>query len=175
MNVLIIKPDEYPRPIEIKNQLEDLQAVVGGCIECVYPFEDKVGLVVNDEGKLMGLPLNRALRDKKDRNGTLRRLGMAETVKERLDDLRQKAGAKEYKGHGYMSLYRFMEDTRHMVIMDILTDKSIGEKGDRMRLYLTPEGYRNALKNEKEGNFKIISHAYVSNGHLYYDKKNYER
>ena len=100
---------------------------------------------------------------------------MAETVKERLDALRQKAGAKEYKGHGYMSLYRFMEDTRHMVIMDILTDKSIGEKGDRMRLYLTPEGYRNALKNEKEGNFKIISHAYVSNGHLYYDKKNYER
>lgn len=66
MNVLIIKPNEYPRPIEIKNQLEDLQAAVGGYIECVYPFEDKVGLVVNDEGKLMGLPLNRALRDEKD-------------------------------------------------------------------------------------------------------------
>ena len=66
MNVLIIKPNEYPRPIEIKNQLEDLQVAVGGYIECVYPFEDKVGLVVNDEGKLMGLPLNRALRDEKD-------------------------------------------------------------------------------------------------------------
>ena len=49
---------------------------------------------------------------------------MAETVKERLDSFRQKAGAKEYKGHGYMSLYRFMEDTRHMVIMDILTSCS---------------------------------------------------
>ena len=67
---------------------------------------------------------------------------MAETVKERLDDLRQKAGAKEYKGHGYMSLYRFMEDTRHMVIMDILTDKSIGEKGDRMRQPVTPSRER---------------------------------
>lgn len=42
MNVLIIKPNEYPRPIEIKNQLEDLQAAVGGYIECVYPFEVKL-------------------------------------------------------------------------------------------------------------------------------------
>lgn len=36
---------------------------VGGSIEAVYPFEDNVGLIVNEEGKLEGLPLNRALRD----------------------------------------------------------------------------------------------------------------
>lgn len=29
----------------------------------VYPFDDNVGLVVNEEGKIDGLPLNRALRD----------------------------------------------------------------------------------------------------------------
>ena len=29
----------------------------------VYPFEDPVGLIVNEEGKINGLPLNRALRD----------------------------------------------------------------------------------------------------------------
>ena len=28
-----------------------------------YPFEDPVAIVYNDDGKLMGLPLNRALRD----------------------------------------------------------------------------------------------------------------
>ena len=31
----------------------------------VYPFEDNVGLIVNEEGKINGLPLNRALRDEK--------------------------------------------------------------------------------------------------------------
>ena len=34
-------------------------------IEVVYPFEDNVGLIVNEEGKINGLPLNRALRDEK--------------------------------------------------------------------------------------------------------------
>ncbi len=29
----------------------------------VYPFEDPVGLIVNEEGKINGLPLNRALYD----------------------------------------------------------------------------------------------------------------
>ena len=42
---------------------EDLQKAVGGYIEVVYPFEDPVGLIVNEEGKINGLQLNRALRD----------------------------------------------------------------------------------------------------------------
>lgn len=29
----------------------------------VYPFDDPVGLIMNEEGKIEGLPLNRALRD----------------------------------------------------------------------------------------------------------------
>ena len=49
--------------VEIGTGLEDLQHTVGGDIEVVYPFEDRVGLIVNEEGKLIGLPLNRALRD----------------------------------------------------------------------------------------------------------------
>ena len=36
---------------------------MGGIIEVVYPFEDNVGLIMNEEGKIEGLPLNRALRD----------------------------------------------------------------------------------------------------------------
>ena len=36
---------------------------VGGSIGASYPFEDPVAIVYNDDGKLMGLPLNRALRD----------------------------------------------------------------------------------------------------------------
>ena len=36
---------------------------MGGSIGASYPFADPVAIVYNDDGKLMGLPLNRALRD----------------------------------------------------------------------------------------------------------------
>lgn len=63
IKVLLVEPEERPRVVEIGAGLEDLQHAVGGDIEVVYPFEDRVGLIVNEEGKLIGLPLNRALRD----------------------------------------------------------------------------------------------------------------
>lgn len=63
MNVLLIEPGEYPKEICIGCELEDLQSAVGGYIEATYPFDDPVALIMNDEGKLMGQPLNRALRD----------------------------------------------------------------------------------------------------------------
>ena len=47
---------------EISTELKSLQAEVGGYIQALYPFEDEVALICNDEGKLMGLPLNRALK-----------------------------------------------------------------------------------------------------------------
>ncbi len=65
MNVLMVEPDQYPRPMEMGTSLEDLQAAVGGYIEVIYPFDEPVGLMMNEEGKLMGLPLNRGLRDEK--------------------------------------------------------------------------------------------------------------
>lgn len=40
-----------------------MQQIVGGTIQAVYPFEKPVALICNDEGKLLNLPLNRALRD----------------------------------------------------------------------------------------------------------------
>lgn len=63
MNVLVIAPGKKPEVKKIGEDLEAMQAVVGGLIEAVYPFDDPVALVCNDEGKLMGLEYNRALRD----------------------------------------------------------------------------------------------------------------
>lgn len=63
MKVIILEPGKEPRPAEIQSGLEPMQAVVGGLIQAVYPFEDPVALVCNEEGKLLGLPPNRALRD----------------------------------------------------------------------------------------------------------------
>ena len=63
LSVLKIAPGQYPQQVEIDNDLKTLQQAVGGSIGASYPFEDPVAIVYNDDGKLMGLPLNRALRD----------------------------------------------------------------------------------------------------------------
>ena len=61
--VLVVEPDKKPYVKEIPSSLESLQNEVGGDIEAVYPFEEPVAIVCNEEGKMNGLPLNRALRD----------------------------------------------------------------------------------------------------------------
>lgn len=63
LTVLEIAPGQYPKQVVIDNDLKALQQAVDGPIAASYPFEDPVAIVYNDEGKLMGLPLNRALRD----------------------------------------------------------------------------------------------------------------
>ena len=63
ISVLLVEPEKYPRPVEIGTELKDLQEAVGGFIETSYPFADNACLILNDEGKIEGLPLNRALRD----------------------------------------------------------------------------------------------------------------
>ena len=63
LSVLKIAPGQHPKQVEIDNNLKALQEVVGGTIAAVYPFADPVAIICNDDGKLMGLPLNRALRD----------------------------------------------------------------------------------------------------------------
>ena len=63
MTVLVVEPRKEPYLKEIDPGLHSLQAEVGGDIAASYPFSDPVGLVCNDEGKLIGLELNRGLRD----------------------------------------------------------------------------------------------------------------
>lgn len=63
ISVLLIQPEKYPRMVEIEDSLEAMQAVVGGDIEEYMPFEDEVAIICNEEGKVNGLPLNRAVYD----------------------------------------------------------------------------------------------------------------
>ena len=63
ITVLIVEPGKEPYAKEIDSGLESLQHEVGGYIQAVYPFEEPVAIVCNEEAKLEGLPLNRALRD----------------------------------------------------------------------------------------------------------------
>ena len=68
MRILVVEPLKVPYEKKIRGDLKSMQAEVGGLIEAVYPFEDsELALLCNDEGKLMGLPYNRALRDEDGR------------------------------------------------------------------------------------------------------------
>ena len=59
MKILIVEPGKTPRRADIPHALGAMQHVVGGCIQAVYPWEDTVALVCNEEGLLEGLELNR--------------------------------------------------------------------------------------------------------------------
>ena len=61
LRVLVVEPMKMSEVREIKPSLDDMQAIVGGYIQAVYPFHDRVALVCNEEGKNLGLPYNRPL------------------------------------------------------------------------------------------------------------------
>ena len=63
MKILFVEPGKEAQPAEIQGDLKEMQAIVGGQIQALYPWEDPVALICNDEGKLLSLPLNRALED----------------------------------------------------------------------------------------------------------------
>ena len=63
MRIIVVEPLEKPTVRDIGSDLESMQQILGGSIEAVYPFDEPVVLICNEEGKLLNLPLNRALRD----------------------------------------------------------------------------------------------------------------
>ncbi len=59
-------------------------------------------------------------------------------------------------GHSILALERFMDETRHMIIFDVLSWKSpVGEKGERLRLFLSDVGYAKAQASERRGEIRI--------------------
>ena len=61
IKVLLVEPEKYPKEIVIDDSLEAMQEVVGGDIEEYMPYDDDVAIICNEEGKMRGLPLNRAV------------------------------------------------------------------------------------------------------------------
>ena len=64
IKVVMIEPGMFARTAEIFADIESMQEAVGGFIEAFYPFEEEVCIICNDEGKLLGMPFNRAVRSK---------------------------------------------------------------------------------------------------------------
>lgn len=52
MHILIVEPGKHPRETDIDGSLESLQKTVGGYIQAIYPFEDEVAVICDDEAKL---------------------------------------------------------------------------------------------------------------------------
>lgn len=67
IKVIIVEPHKPARVALIDNTLEAKQEIVGGWIEAIYPFDDDVALICNEEGKINGEELNRPLFDEDGR------------------------------------------------------------------------------------------------------------
>ena len=63
IKVVLCEPGKKARVTTIMNNLKSLQKMVGGYIKAVYPFDDPVAIVCNEEGKINGCKLNRSLKD----------------------------------------------------------------------------------------------------------------
>ena len=63
ITALLIKPGCEPEKVQIGRDLRSLQAAVEGDIEQFPCFADDAVIICNEEGKLEGLPLNRAVRE----------------------------------------------------------------------------------------------------------------
>ena len=63
ITVVACYPGKSAVVMRIQNTLEAKQAFVGGYIQAVYPFDDPVAIVCNEEGKINGMEPCRALFD----------------------------------------------------------------------------------------------------------------
>ena len=93
ISVLLIEPNQYPTMIEIEDSLEAMQELVGGCIEEYMPFDDEVAIVCNEEGKLTGETLNRAIYTE------------PETIEMSYEELKNVFRENEKAGHPAMTGY----------------------------------------------------------------------
>lgn len=97
IHVLLVEPGRAPRDVLIVSSLKSMQSIVGGYIEVVYPYEEPVALICNEEGKLLGLPLNRVLGGYDIIAGTFFLCGLREDDFGSLSDALLSKFKEEYK------------------------------------------------------------------------------
>lgn len=61
IGALLVEPHRTPEIIIIDPALDSLQDIVGGDIALCSPFNDDVAIICNEEGKVDGMPPNRAI------------------------------------------------------------------------------------------------------------------
>ena len=61
MKILMVEPGRHPRTAHIPHELSRMQAVVGGYIQAIYPWDDPIALVCDEEGLLRHAEFNRLI------------------------------------------------------------------------------------------------------------------
>ena len=120
MRILVVEPGKYPYEKEIEGSLKSMQNIVDGRIQAVYPFEDEIAVVCNDEGVLLGMPFNREICEDLPIVGTFFVCGLG---KESFDSLSDNFMDK------YKKLFKYPQ---------IFTTKGIIE--------ITPESYKKIME-----------------------------
>lgn len=78
MHILIVEPGQHPREADIEHTLENLQKIVGGYIQAIYPYDDLVALVCDDEGLFKDYEWNRLVAPHTAIKGTFFICGLSE-------------------------------------------------------------------------------------------------
>lgn len=112
IKVLLVEPLEEPRIVMVEHTLDNLQNLVDGYIQAVYPWEDPVALICNEEGIALRLPLNRMLRDDTGEvydiiHGTFFITGLS---RDNFSSISDKMAEKYRKMFRYRELYMQTED-----------------------------------------------------------------
>lgn len=61
MKILIVEPGQTPRKAQIPHTLKSMQETVGGYIQAIYPWDDPVAVVCDEEALLKQLEFNRLI------------------------------------------------------------------------------------------------------------------
>ena len=103
MKILLLEPGKVAREAEIDGSLESMQETVGGLITAAYIFSEPVAVVANDEGLLMGLPLNRKLDDYTIIAGTFFLCGLSDdSFADLPPELMEKFKRRLYEPHQFI-------------------------------------------------------------------------
>lgn len=107
IRVVLVEPHKKATATVIDHTLQDLQKIVEGYIECVYPFDDNACIICNEEGKINGLEPNRALTDEEGNVvdvvfGTFIVAGLTE---ESFGSLTEKQAEKYYELYKYPEVF----------------------------------------------------------------------
>ena len=132
IKVLIVEPEKEPYVKEIDSGLESLQHEVDGDIEAFYPTADEVAFICNEEGKIIGLPLNRAVRGDDGEMidiiaGTFMIVGLGEGNFSSLDEKMIEKYSDKFKSP---ELFARVNGKIHVIPMNNAPEKDTPEKRD---------------------------------------------
>lgn len=124
IKVLLVEPLTEPRIVTIEHALENLQNLVDGYIQAIYPWEDPVALICNEDRIAMGLPLNRMLKDEEGQiydivHGTFFITGLS---RDNFSSISEKLAEKFREMFQYPELYVRTEDG-HVICFKIGSDE----------------------------------------------------